>query len=828
MAGAAPTASSTKETTNYARLCRLLVDVGTQALRGTFDDIHAPKTLHTVLARNKTTLQSLRARKIINATQWEKLFPAIPNLVSSREFDITLLMVLFRNICGLPSPTTGWDTLPAITDVSREADIVRVKCFRNTVYAHAEHASIDDATFSAYWQKISGALVRLGGVQYRAAIDNLETECMDPEIEDHYKELISQYLKDEKDIKHELKEIGSEVKNVRKLLDNLQLTASNAPSTKKTGDEGKSSKLEKSLNTSIMCGEKYHENEPLDYYCQNCKVCICYKCGQTRHTHHTKVGIQQAADQQKLKMVEVLQEMKEEIAEREIQIEKMTELLRKSREKIAEARNKVLTTVEELTRVLKEHGIAMVTKLDILEEAEQRRHAIQQEHFKLSVTQLKASSETWEAILERNINVEILQAQQDVTERHKGLLHSEKIHIYKALHVRYETNEEEVQRVRRAVPGHVVIRDTDPLQSVATGKGLKEAEVGRESNFTITTKDSEGRPCCNDDDQITVKVQTPTGMELCFKIEDKENGEYIVSYRPDCDGHYNVAVAVNGYPLTSSPWSVHVSPHRYQTVASFGSRGKGQGQFENPCDIAVSDKTGNVAVADAKNNRVQLFSSDGSYLTEFSQRGSAEKLIEPISVTFTRSGDVIIIDCCGMYYFAESGHFVENITNEHLNNPRFLTVACDGRLVVSDWGNKSIKVLSSDGKELIQSFSAPDCNEPPLFVAYHEDTFFVSYGLAHVVKVFGNDGVFLYDIGSKGSGDGQLCYPTGIAIDKFNNLIVCDSGNSRLQVFALDGKFVNTIKEQFTGLKCAGSVAVSTTGQLFVTDFSENCVHVLQ
>ena len=88
-------------------------------------------------------------------------------------------MVLLRNLCGLLSPATGWDTLPAVTDVSREADIARVKYFRNTVYAHAEHASVDDATFNTYWQDIRDTLVRLGGVQYRAAIDNLETECMD-------------------------------------------------------------------------------------------------------------------------------------------------------------------------------------------------------------------------------------------------------------------------------------------------------------------------------------------------------------------------------------------------------------------------------------------------------------------------------------------------------------------------------------------------------------------------------------------------------------------------------------------------------------------------
>ena len=225
MACAAPTASSSKETTNFARLCRLLVDVGTQALRDTLESIHAPATLHTVLARNRTVLQTLRRRKIISATQWGKSFPAVPTSVLTAHFDTTLLMVLLRNICSLPSPATGWDALPAVTDVSREADIARVKYFRNTVYAHAEHASVDDVTFNTYWQDIRDTLVRLGGVKYKAAIDNLETECMDPDIEDHYKELLNQWKKDEDNVKDQLNEIGSEIKSVIKKLDDLSASS---------------------------------------------------------------------------------------------------------------------------------------------------------------------------------------------------------------------------------------------------------------------------------------------------------------------------------------------------------------------------------------------------------------------------------------------------------------------------------------------------------------------------------------------------------------------------------------------------------------------------
>ena len=109
--------------------------------------------------------------------------------------------------------------------MSSEADIARVKYFRNTVYAHAEHASVDDVTFNTYWQDIRDTLVRLGGVKYKAAIDNLETECMDPDIEDHYKELLNQWKKDEDNVKDQLNEIGSEIKSVIKKLDDLSASS---------------------------------------------------------------------------------------------------------------------------------------------------------------------------------------------------------------------------------------------------------------------------------------------------------------------------------------------------------------------------------------------------------------------------------------------------------------------------------------------------------------------------------------------------------------------------------------------------------------------------
>ena len=205
MACAPKLAPSTKESTNYARLCRLLVDGGTKALRHTFDKFHLPANLFNVLkagSREHSTLQSLKRKRVINATQWGKLYPSPPSSVTSEDFDITLLTVLLRNVCGLTAPATGWDSLPPASDTSVEANIARVKYYRNSVYGHAKQTSVDDPTYNLLWQDVSVALTALG--VDAAAITKIRTETMDPDMEKHYRELLKEWKKDEDNIKEQL------------------------------------------------------------------------------------------------------------------------------------------------------------------------------------------------------------------------------------------------------------------------------------------------------------------------------------------------------------------------------------------------------------------------------------------------------------------------------------------------------------------------------------------------------------------------------------------------------------------------------------------------
>ena len=83
---AAPSFHSSKETTNYARLCRLLVDVGSDVLREAFEKKRPTGNLDTVLSSPPvhTVLQSLK-KKVLNPLQWGKLYPAVRWIKGSNE-----------------------------------------------------------------------------------------------------------------------------------------------------------------------------------------------------------------------------------------------------------------------------------------------------------------------------------------------------------------------------------------------------------------------------------------------------------------------------------------------------------------------------------------------------------------------------------------------------------------------------------------------------------------------------------------------------------------------------------------------------------------------
>ena len=169
---------TSEEKTNGTRLARLLIDGGTHVLRKFLDSVYPePTLLANELRKNRTKFQTLKSKGVIFKEQWEMLFPT-SGLPDSKEFDITLLHLLIRELCCLKAPRTGWHKMPADDDQSMEANIARIKCFRNELF-HSKSTSIPNKEFEDKWNIIASSLEAIKIGVYRKKIQALKNDSID-------------------------------------------------------------------------------------------------------------------------------------------------------------------------------------------------------------------------------------------------------------------------------------------------------------------------------------------------------------------------------------------------------------------------------------------------------------------------------------------------------------------------------------------------------------------------------------------------------------------------------------------------------------------------
>lgn len=82
----------------------------------------------------------------------------------------------------------------------------------------------------------------------------------------------------------------------------------------------------------------------------------------------------------------------------------------------------------------------------------------------------------------------------------------------------------------------------------------------------------------------------------------------------------------------------------------------------------------------------------------------------------------------------------------------------------------------------------------PYDLEFHKGRFFVSDPVAHRISVYGEEGEYLYSIGKRGSGPGELLEPWSITVDRERDLLYCaDRGNRKISCYSTSGEFVRDI-----------------------------------
>lgn len=288
----------------------------------------------------------------------------------------------------------------------------------------------------------------------------------------------------------------------------------------------------------------------------------------------------------------------------------------------------------------------------------------------------------------------------------------------------------------------------------------------------------------------------------------------------------------------------------YNYVKSWGNRQRTGPILWRPSGIATSPTTGDVYVFDGVQIRIKHFSWNGTFLGGW---GNSSRLLvnaPPLSAEglLGSFGNAIATDAAGdvwafrtgLHYIGDplqyatqrfdgqgnflSGWKVADLRNHKTVSGGFVNDA-SRRIYMSDEDHNKVEIYDFSGN-LLQEI--PDIPSPAGLAVYKGNLFVLSAG-SNTIRKFqlGSNITQVLQWGGTGGGLGKLRLNrmSGIAISSSGKIFVADTGNSRIDVFDVDGQVLGAFGQPGSGpgqIKNPMDVAIGLAAQLFVADYGND------
>ncbi len=248
----------------------------------------------------------------------------------------------------------------------------------------------------------------------------------------------------------------------------------------------------------------------------------------------------------------------------------------------------------------------------------------------------------------------------------------------------------------------------------------------------------------------------------------------------------------NMFVLDAGVSSVLVLDAQGKQTLSFGGNGSGEGQLLNPRAIALSPNNKKVIVADTGNNRAVVYNSTGEFLFQFGSMGTSQGQFQFISG--------VAADSFGFIYLSDRDNKRVQVFSPNGIFMKELGVGSRAYDVSVDPGGNVYALLSDVGKVMKFSPEGRKISEISCKVNSRDeiakagrievdskgDIFLIQQEEQRIVKI-DQAGHILITFGSEGNARGQFLAIAGLAADEGNRVYIADSGNKRIQVFAISG-----------------------------------------
>lgn len=260
-----------------------------------------------------------------------------------------------------------------------------------------------------------------------------------------------------------------------------------------------------------------------------------------------------------------------------------------------------------------------------------------------------------------------------------------------------------------------------------------------------------------------------------------------------------------------------------------------------PMGVAVSDDGQRLYVSDFA--RLEVFVFDFAKKA-FGKIGEDEKLARPVGLALDAQENLYVVEQekKGISVFNRQGKKVRFITHPSVERPTGIALDRErGRIYLADTGHTkstehTIKVFSMNG-DLLGKIGHSRGEEPgqflfPTYLAVDgAGRLYVTDTVNSRVQVFAPDGKYVKSFGQRGTAWGMFDKPKGVAVDSFGNVYVVDSGWSNVQIFNQKGQILLFFggRGPIPGmLRNPTGIAVDRDNRIYVADYLNHRVEMYQ
>ncbi|XP_078344575.1 E3 ubiquitin-protein ligase TRIM45-like [Oculina patagonica] len=569
------------------------------------------------------------------------------------------------------------------------------------------------------------------------------------------------------------------------------------------------------LKRQSFCSQKYHEREVTRFFCLHCQECVCQVCINTDHKTHDVVPLDKAADDEKTNIIAETDVIKEKIQACSGLIRQIETTEIELETNITTAKRQVSQTAEQMVTKIRENEREAITTLEKTRVLRIEKLNAAKKSVRSLEKQINQALEFANSLVQRSSSSDIMQSKKNLKKRFKELSEAQ----VPAMPVRSF-----VKFVARSVP------ESLSLGSVKTGgtyflpitavEGLSQnLQAGVQAVIIVRPEISEEELTASDAEVVVEPADKVASLTVC----QKKDGNVPVKFVPKVQGTYQITAKLNGKELVDSPFVVQVKERRLDAVSELLLKGETP---LKPRGIAVNSR-GMIAVTDSETCSVFIFDKEGIFVRKLDCR---EKSSEPVHVAYLNDEDILVADEYNhriQQFNVQTGNFVKGFGKRGTAEGEFSSPACicmdsEERVVVTEFGNSRIQVLTKDFKPLfIFGDSGPEKLDHPLGCVYYRNMFIVCDNRNSCLKVFDSTGKFLYKISEP-----QFKRPWDLSVDKYGNLLVCDFDDGNIKQFTVDGsctgKTVAKVKLTPWG------ITTTPDGRILTTDFKTEKIYVIE